>query len=240
MIEPMACSRMPKCRTRPYSSPGNSLVACSAGTNDGSPFGVVLLDSARSAEPPHSSGSTGAIAVSTSPEALRVATPLGSASKVGSASRPAVGQRPGASSGRAAPARSGLALGPGVELLVATRRCGRAAARRRAPRVCSSTSSSTSKVCSGSKPRIFLVAATSSSPSAEPCALPVFCALGAGQAMIVRRLMKLGRSVTAFGAPGSRPTAPATSSAYSRAAVGPVDVLDVPAVGRVARRRRPR
>ncbi len=58
------------------------------------------------------------------------------------------------------------------------------------------TSSATSKVCSGSKPRIFLVAATSSSPSAEPWASPVFWALGAGHAMIVRRTMMLGWSVT--------------------------------------------
>jgi hypothetical protein len=59
------------------------------------------------------------------------------------------------------------------------------------------TSSATSKDLSGSKPSTFLVAATSSAPSAEPCAFPVPCADGAGQAMIVRRLMKLGRSVTA-------------------------------------------
>ena len=58
------------------------------------------------------------------------------------------------------------------------------------------TSSGTAKVCSGSKPRIFLVAATSSSPSAEPWASPVFWAFGAGQAMIVRRTMMLGWSVT--------------------------------------------
>ena len=62
------------------------MVACSAGMNDGSPFIVVLLLSARSAEPPHSSGSTGASASSTLPEAARVATPLASAGKVGSAS----------------------------------------------------------------------------------------------------------------------------------------------------------
>ena len=58
------------------------------------------------------------------------------------------------------------------------------------------TSSGTSKVLSGSKPRISLVAATSSSPRAEPWALPVFWALGAGQAMIVRSTMMLGWSVT--------------------------------------------
>ena len=56
----MPCSRMPKCSVRPYQSPGNALVACSGGMNDGSPSIVVLLLSARSAEPPHSSGSTGA------------------------------------------------------------------------------------------------------------------------------------------------------------------------------------
>jgi hypothetical protein len=37
-----------------------------------------------------------------------------------------------------------------------------------------------------------LVAATSSAPSAEPCALPVFCLFGAGQPMIVRSAMNEG------------------------------------------------
>ena len=41
------------------------------------------------------------------------------------------------------------------------------------------------------------MAATSSAPRAEPWALPVFCAFGAGHAMIVCSTMKLGRSVTA-------------------------------------------
>ena len=81
---------MPKCSTRPYWSPEKSLVDSSAGMNDGWPLGVVLFDSARSAEPPHSSGSAGAIAESTSPDALRVATPFSSAGKDGSAfSQPA-------------------------------------------------------------------------------------------------------------------------------------------------------
>ena len=43
------------------------------------------------------------------------------------------------------------------------------------------------------------MAATSSSPSAEPCAASVFCAFGAGQAMIERIAMKDGRSVTGLG-----------------------------------------
>ncbi len=84
MIEPIACSRMPKCSTRPYRSPWNSLVENSGGTNDGSPFGVVLLDPARSAEPPHSSGSSAASTPRISPDALRVAMPFSSASNDGS------------------------------------------------------------------------------------------------------------------------------------------------------------
>ena len=55
------------------------------GPNEGWPSIVVLLLSARSAEPPHSSGSTSASAFSTSPEALRVDTPFGSGSQDGSA-----------------------------------------------------------------------------------------------------------------------------------------------------------
>ena len=37
-----------------------------------------------------------------------------------------------------------------------------------------------------------MVAATSSAPSAEPCAAPVFCLFGAGQAMIVLSAMNDG------------------------------------------------
>ena len=40
------------------------------------------------------------------------------------------------------------------------------------------------------------MAAISSLPSAEPCDAPVFCADGAGQAMIERSTMRLGLSVT--------------------------------------------
>ncbi len=72
--------------------------------------------------------------------------------------------------------------------------------RATASRVCSSTPVGSLKVFSGSNASPFLVAATSSAPSAEPCDLPVFCALGAGQAMTVRSRMKLGWSVTASAA----------------------------------------
>ncbi|COY82564.1 Uncharacterised protein [Mycobacterium tuberculosis] len=52
--------------------------------------------------------------------------------------------------------------------------------RATSPRVWVRTSSRTWNVLSGSKPTIFLTAATSSSPSAAPCALPVSIRFGAG------------------------------------------------------------
>ena len=200
----MPCSRMPKCSVRPYSSPGNSLVAYSGGTNDGSPFIVVLLLSARSAEPPHSSGSTGASASSTLPDAARVAMPFGSAGNSGSASVQPSGRRRVASRSNSA-VRSGLAAAQASKRLLplGVRRAaaldhlrGRARAPRRRPR----------RSASGSKPRISLVAATSSAPSAEPWILPVFCLFGAGQPMMVRSAMNDGRSVSALAA---------SSAAYS-------------------------
>ena len=57
------------------------------------------------------------------------------------------------------------------------------------------TSSSTGKSTSGSKCRTSLVAFTSSTPSADPCAAPVFCLFGAGQPMIVFSAIKDGASV---------------------------------------------
>ena len=75
--------------------------------NDGEPSIVVLLDSARSAEPPHSSGMTGPIAFRTLPEAARVETSL-PASKTGRAASSSAGSlRASTRSSRAA--ASGLA-----------------------------------------------------------------------------------------------------------------------------------
>ena len=80
----MPCSRIPKWSTRPaYGSPFHILVERAFGMNEGASSMVELLDSARSAEPPQSSGTFGAIALITAPEALRVATPLSSAGQVG-------------------------------------------------------------------------------------------------------------------------------------------------------------
>ncbi len=75
-IAPIACSRMPKCSTRPYGSPDHSWVDHSMGMNDFASLIVVRFDSARSADPPHSSGSSAASALITVPDAARVETSL--------------------------------------------------------------------------------------------------------------------------------------------------------------------
>src|SRR5438876_3290500 len=108
-MAPMPCSRMPKCRVRPYGLPGHIAVWWLAGMKDGSPAIVVRLLSARSAEPPHSSGSTCARAVRIVPEALRVAMPLASAGNSGSALVQPSGRRRTAIRSNSA-LRSGLAL----------------------------------------------------------------------------------------------------------------------------------
>src|SRR5680860_1012503 len=80
----MPCSRMPKWSTRPaYGSPFHILVERLLGMNDCASSIVELLDSARSAEPPQSSGTLPAMALITAPDALRVATPFGSAGQLG-------------------------------------------------------------------------------------------------------------------------------------------------------------
>ena len=80
---------------------------------------------------------------------------------------------------------------------------------------------------------------TSSSPSALPWALPVFCALGAGQAMTVRSEMNDGRSVLGQRGVEGRGERLHVLGVLS-AVAEPVDALDVPAVGLVAGARRPR
>ncbi len=128
---------------------------------------MVLFDSARSAEPPHSSGSTGARAVSTLPDVRLVPVPLGSAGNDGSAASHPSGSSRAASLAKSAP-RSGFSFSQ-----VANRDSH--SARRALPRATTSrarfsASSSTGKLTAGSKPRISLVALTSASPRAEPCA----------------------------------------------------------------------
>ena len=183
---------------------------------------------------PRAPGCVSAMALITPPLALRVAIPFSSAGNVGRRS--------------AQPRRQGPGLQPLVEVDVGGR-LARPRVVRRLPlgarglaaldawRVCSMTAGGDVEgLRSGSKPRIFLVAATSSSPRALPWALKVFWRLGAGQPMIVRSWMKLGLSVTRWASRIASWRA-GTSSRYravAMAAVGPVDVLDVPAVGLVA------
>ena len=194
----MACSRMPKCSTRPLRvalrSPWSD---GSGGRNDGCALdgGVVGLGQVGRAAP--QLGQHGAIAL------MHLAGGLagGDALRVGREGRQGVGPAGGQGAGlqpveerrrrrtACAPRRRTARLPRGLRGLAALDGL----------RVCARTSAATSKVWSGSKPRIFLVAATSSAPRAEPWALPVFWALGAGQPMIVRSRMKLGRSVTRLG-----------------------------------------
>ncbi|CAM3924783.1 hypothetical protein ISCU110981_19900 [Isoptericola cucumis] len=206
----MPCSRMPKCSVRPYSCPGNFLVECSTGMNDGWPSIVVLLEPARSADPPHSSGSTSARALRTLPDAARVATPFSDASKTGSSSvQPAGSVRETSRSSSAAP--SGLAVRhASYDRSQAARS---ADCRWATARVWARTSSSMWKLTSGSRPSSFFRPATSSTPMAEPWMPPVFCLVGDGQPMMVRRAMNDGLPVSALAA--SRAAASAsTSSAY--------------------------
>ena len=144
--------------------------------NEGEPSIVVLFDSARSAEPPQSSGMTGPIAFRTFPDAARVETSL-PASKTGrAASSPAGSFLASTRSSRAA--ASGLAACQAPEGLLPVLAGG--APRSTTDRAWARTSSSTWKARSGSKPSTFFSAATSSAPRAEPWILPVFCFFGAG------------------------------------------------------------
>lgn len=125
-----------------------------------------------------------------------MATPL-PGSKTGSLSSQPSGSSPAEIRSNSA-ARSGLAVRHAANDFSHSALASRP--RSSASRVCAMTSSATSKVFSGSKPRTRLVAATSSSPSAEPCEASVFWACGAGQAMIERAAMNDGRPVSALAA----------------------------------------
>ncbi len=187
----MENSRMPKWIVRPYGSASGS--GLPPGRKDDVLSIVVLFEPARSAEPPHSSGTTAPRAWSTLPDAARVATAL-PGSNTGTASSQPAGSSPLLTRSNVA-ARSGFS--PRQAAIRLSQAACASAPRSRAARVCASTSSATSKLCSGSKPRRRLVAATSSSPSAEPCEASVFRAFGAGQAMMVRIAMIEGRPVSA-------------------------------------------
>ena len=112
----------------------------SAGMKEAAPSMVVLLDSARSAEPPQSSGSVGGDRVDHRAGGLAG----GDALLVGREGRqvvvPAVGQGAASASGRSSAGVGGGACGPGGELLVPGGLAASRARARRSPRVCSMTS----------------------------------------------------------------------------------------------------
>ena len=133
-----------------------------------------------------------------------MATPFSLAGNSGSASAQPSGSSLAASrSSRAA--RSGFAAAHAA--CVSSHAACSCLPRSATLRACATASSSTGNATAGSKPRISLVAATSSAPSAEPCAAPVFCLCGAGQPMIVRSAMIDGAAVW------SRAAASASASA---------------------------
>ena len=176
--------------------------------NDGSPLGVVLLLPARSAEPPQSSGSTLTSSLSTAPEARRVAVPLVSGGNEGSTDVQPSGRRR-ADSRSSSAARSGFC--PRQAAKDSSQSACSFLPRSATLRACATASSSAGKFTSGLNPRMRLVLATSSAPSAAPWASPVFCASGAGQAMIVRSAMNDGWPVFALAAANASARA-ATSS----------------------------
>ena len=156
--------------------------------NEAAPSIVVRFDSARSADPPQSSGSTPARALRTLPD-------RGAGGDLGAAlERPAArSSTPSGSSPASSAVEQGLALGvglgPGVEARPATRRAA-PAPRSTASRVCSRTSSATTKVFSGSKPSTSLTsrrARPRRGRSRGSCRCSA-CS-GLGQPMIVFRMM---------------------------------------------------
>ena len=158
------------------------------GRNEPPPSIVVLLLSAKSADPPHISGSFFARALITSPEAFRVATSL-PASKVGTKESQSVGNsfdKILASN----LARSGsLFFHTSIFLFQAVCAC---APRIFTSRACANKSSGNAKCSSGLRPSSDLVAATSSAPNAEPCDLAVPRAFGDGHAITVCRRIRVG------------------------------------------------
>ena len=144
------------------------------------------------------------------PEAARVETSL-PASKTGRAFWMSVGSSPASRRSRSC-LRSGFAAAQASKDSCHSARM--PAARSARPRVWAMTSSATTNVSAASKPRTFVVAASSSAPSAEPWILPEFCLPGDGQPMIVLRMMSEGLEVSPFAA-SMAAFSSATSSTYS-------------------------
>ena len=151
----------------------------------------MLFDSARSAEPPQSSGIILANAFRTFPEAARVET------SVPASNSPMAESKSGS---WPLSIRSKSLAFSGLFFLQSWRSISHLvrilSVRSLKLRVYSMTASETSKCFSGSNPRAVFRPATSSAPKAEPWIFPVFCFFGEGQPIIVRMVIKDGLSVT--------------------------------------------
>ena len=147
---------------RPYGSA--FFISLVAGRKEFPPSIVVILESARSADPPQNSGSTFAIALMTCPDEVRVATSLPASNTGRVASQPAGSSR---STNRfKSAARSGCALCHWANF--PSHSLCNCAPRAFTARTCAKTSAGIANFSSGLRPSSTLVAAISSSPSADP------------------------------------------------------------------------
>ena len=171
-------------------------MALLAGKNEPPPLILVLLDPARSADPPQNSGRTAAIALITSPDAARVATSFPGANTGSCLSQSAGNDR--VCNRVKSVALSGLLAFQLSNFVFHWARC--CAPRSFTNRACANTSAGIAKCSSGFKPSATLVALISSSPNAEPCEPAVPCALGAGHAITDFMRIKVGLPVSFFAA----------------------------------------
>ena len=211
-------------------------VWCSGGMNEGSPFIVVLLLPGQVGRAAPQLGEHRGERGQDLAGGLPGGHPLGVGRELRQRGGPAVRQPPGGQpvqQRRPAPGwrRPRRRTAPPIPRVPAW-------PGRRPSRAWATASSSAGKVTSGSKPRMRLVAATSSAPSAEPCASPVFCLVGRGPGD--DRPQRDERRLA-----GVRPGRPAARRAAARRPRGSppacrqLDPLHVPAVGLVPRARRP-
>ena len=181
-------------------------MALLAGKKDPPPLILVLLEPARSADPPQNSGKTAAIALITSPDAARVATSLPGA-KTGRFESHPVGSDRDCNLAKSE-ALSGLLV---LHCSNFSFHCARACAPRSfTNRACAKTSAGIAKSSSGLSPNSTLVCLISSSPKAEPCEAAVPRALGAGQAITDFIRISEGLEISFFAA-----TIAASSAAIS-------------------------
>ena len=204
-----------------------------SGRKLGSPSGVVLFDSARSADPPHSSGIFGVMALITLPDAARVAMPLGSALPAGQVVVPARAQLVGDQ-----PVVERLALRvrlrPSRRTPAATASCA-CWPRSRSFRVCAMTSSVDLEGLVGVEAQHLLGRRHLLVAERGAVRLAGALQLG-GRPADDRAQLDEARLVGDRPAPSrSRRASAATSSRVRGVVVGPVDRLDVPAVRGVAR-----